>query len=51
MLKLRCAVHEVAWQFNNLAYSSGLMFGRVTSTIVCRSLFSSTHWKGWEPLF
>jgi len=26
MLKLRPTVHEVAWQFNNLAYSSGLMF-------------------------
>jgi len=26
MLKLRSTVHEVAWQFNNLAYSSGLMF-------------------------
>jgi len=26
MLKLRSTVHEVAWQFNNLAYSFGLMF-------------------------
>jgi len=26
MAKLRSTVHEVAWQFNNLAYSSGLMF-------------------------
>jgi len=26
MLKLHSAVHEVAWQFNNLADSSGLMF-------------------------
>jgi len=26
MLKLRSTVHEVAWQFNNLACSSGLMF-------------------------
>jgi len=26
MLILRSTVHEVAWQFNNLAYSSGLMF-------------------------
>jgi len=25
MLKLRSTLHEVAWQFNNLAYSSGLM--------------------------
>jgi len=26
MLKLRFTVHDVAWQFNNLAYGSGLMF-------------------------
>ena len=26
MLKLRSTEHEVAWQFNHLAYSSGLMF-------------------------
>jgi len=26
MLKVHSTVHEVAWQFNNLAYSSGLMF-------------------------
>jgi len=26
MLELCSTVHEVAWQFNNLAYSSGLMF-------------------------
>jgi len=26
MLKLRSTVHEVAWQFSSLAYSSGLMF-------------------------
>jgi len=26
MLKLCFTVHGVAWQFNNLAYSSGLMF-------------------------
>jgi len=26
MLKLRTTVHEVAWQFNNLVYSSALMF-------------------------
>jgi len=26
MLKLRSTVHEVAWQLNNLAYNSGLMF-------------------------
>ena len=31
MLELRSTVHTVAWQFNNLAYSSGLMFGRVIS--------------------
>ena len=41
MLKLHSTVHEVAWQFNNLAYSSGLMFGRVIFTIAFRSLFSS----------
>jgi len=34
-------VHEVAWQFNNLACSCGLMFDRVISTIAVRSLFSS----------
>jgi len=37
MLKL---VHEVVWQFNNLACSCGLMFDRVISTIAFRSLFS-----------
>jgi len=26
MLKRRCTVHEVAWLFNNLTCSSGLMF-------------------------
>jgi len=26
MLKLRSAVHGFAWQFNNSAYTSGLMF-------------------------
>jgi len=26
MLKLRSTVHKVAWQFNNLPCSSGLMF-------------------------
>ena len=26
MSKPRSTMHEVAWQFNNLAYSSGLMF-------------------------
>jgi len=36
-------VREVTWQFNNLAYSSGLMFGRVISTIAFRSLFSSNR--------
>jgi len=34
-------VHEVAWHFNNLACSCGLMFDRVISTIAFRSLFSS----------
>jgi len=34
-------MHEVAWQFNNLACSCGLMFDRVISTIAFRSLFSS----------
>ena len=42
MLKLRSTEHEVAWQFNNLAYSSGLMFGRVIATIAFRSLFISS---------
>ena len=40
MLKLRSTVHEVAWQFNNLAYSSGLMFDRVISTIAFKSQIS-----------
>jgi len=43
MLELCSTVHEVPWQFNNLAYSSGLMFGRVISTIAFRSLFASNH--------
>jgi len=43
MLKLRSTLHEVAWQFNNLAYSSGLMFGQVIYTIAFRSLFSSNQ--------
>jgi len=43
MLILRSTVYEVAWQFNNLAYSSGLIFGRVISTIAFRSLFSSNQ--------
>jgi len=43
MLKFRSTVHEVAWQFNNLTYSSGLMFDRVISTIDFRSLFSSNR--------
>jgi len=43
MLKLRSSLHEAAWQFNNLAYSSGLMFGRVISTIDFRQLFSSNR--------
>jgi len=37
MLKL---VHEVDWQWNNLACSCGLMFDQVISTIAFRSLFS-----------
>jgi len=43
MLKLRSTLHEVAWKFNNLAYSSGLMFARVIYTISFRSLFSSNR--------
>jgi len=34
MLKLRSTQDKVAQQFNNLAYSSGLMFGRVISTML-----------------
>jgi len=41
MLKLRSTLHEVAWQFKNLAYCSELMFGWVICTIAFRSLFSS----------
>jgi len=40
MLKLRSTLHEVAWQFNSLAYSSVLMFVQVISAIAFRSLFS-----------
>jgi len=43
MLKLRSIVHEVAWQFNNLACGTALMFGQVISTIAFRSLFSSNR--------
>jgi len=39
MLKLRSTVREVAWQFNNLAYSSGLVF----VWPAFRSLFSSSR--------
>jgi len=41
MLILHSTLHEVAWQFNNLAYSSGLIFAQVISTITFRPLFSS----------
>jgi len=41
MLELRSTLQEVAWQLNNLAYSSGLMFDWVIYTIAYRSLFSS----------
>ena len=44
MLKLRSTPHEVAWQFNNLAYSSGLMFVWPDHFYNCfRSLFSSNR--------
>jgi len=33
MLKLLSTLHEVSWQFNHSAYSLGLMFNRVISTI------------------
>jgi len=45
MLKLRSTVNEVAWQFNNSAYSSGLMFGWIVSTIAYRSLFCWNRWS------
>jgi len=38
MLKPRSTLHEAAWQFNSFVHSSGLMFGRVISTIAFRSL-------------
>jgi len=38
-------VYEVAWQFKNLAYSSGLMFGRIIFTNAFRSLLSSNQWS------
>ena len=40
MLKLTSTLHEVAWQSNNLAYSSGLMLGRIIATTTFSSLFS-----------
>jgi len=43
MLKRRSTLREVAWQFNNLACSSGMMFGRVVYTIAFRSLFNSNR--------
>jgi len=43
MLNLRSTLHGLAWQFNNLACSSGLMFNQVVSTIAFRSL-SSSNW-------
>jgi len=59
MLKLRSTLHEVAWQFNNLVCSSGLIFSRVISTIVFRSLFSSNrsskrtelYWNSFKACF
>jgi len=33
-------LYEVAWQFNNLAHSSGLMFGRIIFTNAVRSLLT-----------
>jgi len=51
MLKLLSKLHEVAWQFNNLAYSSGLMFGRVISSIAFRSLFSSNRSSKRKELY
>jgi len=51
MLKLRSTLHEVAWQFNYLAYSSRLMFGRVISTIAFRSLFSSNRLSSRTELY
>ena len=43
MLELWSTVYKVAWQFSNLAYSFGLLFGRVISTNVFRSLFNSNQ--------
>jgi len=37
MLELCSTVPEVAWQFNNLAHTSGLIIGRVISAIAFRS--------------
>jgi len=56
MLKL---VHEVAWQFNNLACSCGLMFDQVISTTAFRSLFSwirlskrtERYWNSFKACF
>jgi len=43
MLKRRSTLHEVAWSFNNLVYSSGLIFGRVICTNAFKSLFRSNR--------
>jgi len=51
MLKLCSTLHEVAWQFNNLAYTSGLMFGRVSYAIAVRSLFSSNRFYQRTELY
>jgi len=57
--KLRFTLHEVAWQFNHLACSSGVMFSRVISAISFRSLFTSNwlskrtelYWNSSEACF
>jgi len=52
MSKLRSTVHEVAWQFNNLAYSSGLMFVWPGHFYNCfRSLFSSNRLPNRTELY
>ena len=59
MPKLRSTLHEVAWQLNNLACSSALLFSRIISTIVFRSLISSNrsskrtelYWNSFKACF
>ena len=54
--QLRSTLHEAAWKVNNLAYSSGLVFGRVNFAIAVSSLSSNwssqkqkLYWNSFNP--